>query len=136
MESFQESVRRAAQEASGAPVRHAAVYRHTGPAQLNALASGITAVVALVRWRRTGAPSITVALTDHSALLLDTRVRRGRRVARRRIAELPIDSIRCRLLPEQPWAFELEAADGERWRLFPRWDTPDVVAIAERLCGT
>ena len=135
MEALQESVRRAAREATRSSVHHAAVYRQTGPLLPNLPAMLFHAVVALGRRRRTGASMITVALTDDSVVLLDTKVRQARMTARRRIAELSLDSIRCRPLGEQPFAFELEGADGERWQLFPKWDTPDAVAISKRLCA-
>lgn len=136
MDALQESARRAAQEATDAPIRHAAVYGRARPMRPHPLDMLFQGLVALSRWRRSGTWAITVALTDDSVLLLDTRVRHARRHSRRLIAQLPLASIRCRPVPEQPWAFELDVADGERWRLYPKWDTPDVVAIAEQLRRT
>ena len=76
---------------------------------------------------------VTLILTEGSVLLLDTAVRDSRWAVRSRLAELDVHSIECTPLPKQPLAFRLATSTGEHWDLFPKWDTPDAVAIARTL---
>jgi hypothetical protein len=135
IEWWQESVRRAVWEATRVSVRHAAVYRLRGPLQPNLIAILIAAASAVVRRRRTRASMIAVALTDVDVLLLEAAVRDSRWVMGRRMAAVPLDSVSCTPLREQPHSFELAISTDERWELFPKWDTPDAATIAKTLLG-